>query len=188
MSKEEKKIESIIAPQATELVFYNYRNRPPKVKMCSIKPSKVQESPLDAKSPQELMDKHGMYIDKPSLKELKPFYADLTQFQSYEQSLNSVRDIKEKFMSLDVSIRAKFNHNPEEFCKYLTSKDFDIKEIMTSDIYEQYKNDLERNKRLEEYNLYLKSDDYKKEQEEMKLRRQYEEEQYEEWKKKFKTT
>lgn len=188
MSKEEKINESIIAPQATERVFYNYRHRPPKVKICSNKPSKVQESPLDAKSPQELMDRHGMYVDRPSLKDLQPFYADLTAFQSYEESLNSVRTIKEKFMNLDVSIRAKFNHNPEEFCNYIQSKDFDIREIMTSDIYSEYEQQQKELQSQKEYDKYLKSDEYKKEQEENALRAQYEKEQYENWKKNFKTT
>lgn len=188
MQKEEKVIENIISPQATEYVFYNYRHRPPKVKMCSQKPSRVQESPLDAKSPQELMDRHGMYIDRPSLKDLRPFYADLTAFQSYEDSLNSVRNIKEKFLNLDVSIRAKFNHNPEEFCKYIQSKDFDIREIMTSDIYAEYENQQKEEQAQKEYQKYLQSDEYKKNQEEIALRAQYEKEQYENWKKNFKTT
>lgn len=184
MAKEEK----IIADTATERVFFNYRHRPPKVKICSINPSKVQESPIDAKSPQELMDRHGMYIDRPSLKELKPFYADLTQFESYEDSLNSVRNIKEKFMNLDVSIRAKFNHNPEEFCNYVQSKDFDIREIMTSDVYKQYEDEQKEIQAQKEYEKYLKSDEYKKEQEQNALRAQYEKEQFENWKKNFKTT
>lgn len=184
MSKEEK----IIVDNATERVFFNYRNRPPKVQICSKNPSKVQESPLDAKTPQELMDRHGMYVDRPSLKELKPFYADLTQFQSYEDSLNSVRNIKEKFMNLDVSIRAKFNHNPEEFCNYVQSKDFDIREIMTSDVYNQYEKEQNEIKAKKEYEDYLNSNEYKKIQEESALRAQYEKEQYENWKKNFKTT
>lgn len=168
--------------------FYNYRHRPPKVKIVSSKPTKVQESPLDAKSPQELMDRHGMYVDRPSLKELKPFYADLTQLKSYEDSLNSVRDIKEKFNSLDISIRAKFNHNPEEFCNYVGSKDFDIKEIMTSDVYSEYLREQKDIKAREEFEKYKKTDAYKKEIEEFELRQRYEQEQFENWKKNFKTT
>lgn len=179
----ENEVTTPIAP-----LFYNYRNRPPKVQMCSKNPTKTQESPLDAKSPQELMDKHGMYIDRPSLKDLKPFYADLTQFQSYEDSLNSVRTIKEKFMNLDVSIRAKFNHNPEEFCNYVQSKDFDIREIMTSDMYKEYQDELDLQEQERLVNEYKMTDDYKKMVVENKLRDQFLQEQFENWKKQFHTT
>lgn len=165
--------------------FYNYRNRPPKKVCCSSKASKVQESPLDAKSPQELMDRHGMYVDRASLKEVRPFFADLTAFQSYEDNLNSVRNIKEKFMKLDVSVRAKFNHNPEEFCNYVTSKDFDIREVMTSDMYLEYQAVKSEEKALAEYEKYIKSDEYKKILEENDLRAKFEKAQYEEWKKRF---
>lgn len=182
-NSEENVVTTPVAP-----VFYNYRHRPPKVQMCSKNPTKTQESPLDAKSPQELMDRHGMYIDRPSLKDLQPFYADLTSFSSYEDSLNSVRNIKEKFMNLDVSIRAKFNHNPEEFCNYVTSNDFDMREIMTSDVYSEYKRQQDELKAQQEYEKYLKSDEYKKIAEENALRAQYEKEQYENWKKQFQTT
>lgn len=188
MTKEEKTIENVIAPQVTERVFYNYRHRPPKVSLCSNKPSKVQESPLDAKTPQELMDRHGMYVDRPALKDLKPFYADLTAFKSYEDNLNAVRDMKEKFNNLDISIRAKFNHSPEQFCEYITSKDFDIREIMTADVYNEYEKEQNQAKYEAEFEKYLKSDEYKKAQEESALRLQYEKEQYENWKKNFKTT
>lgn len=171
-----------------ERLFYNYRNRPPQVKCCSKNPSEVQESPLDAKSPQELLDKHGMYIDRPSLKDLQPFYADLTAFQSYEDSLNSVRTIKEKFMNLDVSIRAKFNHNPEEFCNYVQSKDFDMREIMTADIYKEYEEQQKEEQALKDFEAYKKTKEYKDKIEEQALRAQYEKEQYENWKKNFKST
>lgn len=182
-NSEENVVTTPVAP-----VFYNYRHRPPKVTMCSKNPSKVQESPLDAKSPQELMDRHGMYIDRPSLKDLQPFYADLTAFGSYEDSLNSVRNIKEKFMNLDVSIRAKFNHNPEEFCNYVNSKDFDIREIMTSDIYSEYQEYQKQLKAEKDFEKYKNSDEYKNAEQEYALRQQYEKEQYENWKKQFQTT
>lgn len=178
MSKEEKLEE--------KRVFYNYRNRPPKVVFCSKMPSKVQEGPLDARSPQELLEKYGMYNDRPALDSVKPFYADLTAFGSFEEQNNHIRDIKEKFMQLDVDIRAKFNHNPEEFCNYLISKDFDIKEIMNSNQYNEYTRILNEKKAEKEYQEYLKSDKYKQEIEEYNARQQYEKERYEEWKKNFK--
>lgn len=177
MSKEEKQ---------EVRAFYNYRNQPPKVIFHSCNPSKVQESPLDARSPQELLEKYGMYNDKPALDSVKPFYADLTAFGSFEEQNNKIRDIKEKFMLLDVDVRAKFNHNPEEFCNYLVSKDFNIKEIMNADQYQEYTR-VENEKKAEiEYQAYLKSDKYKQDMEENAARQQYEKSKYEEWKKNFK--
>lgn len=168
--------------------FYNYRNRPPKVIFCSKNPSKVFESPLDAKSPQELMDRHNMYVDRSSLKEPTPFFADLSQFSSFEDSLNHVRSLKEKFMALDVGIRAKFNHNPEEFCNYVSSKDFDIKEVLTAEQFKDYDRQIKEQEQQKQYQDYLNSDEYKKTVEENMLRAKYEKEQYENWKKNFKTT
>ena len=124
-TKRDKDInDAIDVIENTERVFYNYRHRPPKVQWHSDKPTKVQLSPLDAKSPQEVLEKYGMYKDNSALKEPTPFYADLTAFDDYATSLCNIRDIKEKFKSLDIDIRAKFNHNVEEFCSYVTSKDF----------------------------------------------------------------
>lgn len=176
--KEEEKL-------VTNPYFYNYRNRPPQVKICSKKPSKVQESPLDAKSPQELLEKYGMYRDSSSLDTVRPFYADLTQFQSFEDTCNHVRDIKEKFMQLDVDIRAKFNHNPEEFCNYITSSDFDIKEIMNASQYQEYKTKIDEEKAEKEYQKYINSAEYKKNLAEQEQFKAYQQKQYEEWKKQF---
>lgn len=186
---EKIKTENIIVEnQATDYVFFNYRHRPPKVKFCSQNPSKVQESPLDAKSPQELMDMHNMYVDRPSLKELKPFYADLSSFSSYEESLNKVRLMKEKFNSLDINIRARFNHNPEEFCEYICSKDFDIKQVMTPEMYSEYKRELDGIESRKHMDKYLNSKEYLDKKKDDELRSQFEDEMFENWKKQFKTT
>lgn len=167
--------------------FFNYRNRPPQVVLCSQKPSKVQESPLDARSPQELMDKYGMYRDKSALKDVTPFYADLSSFNGFEDSLNHLRDIEEKFMSLDSEVRARFNHNPVEFCNYLQSKDFDIKRVMTDEQFEVYTRDLEDAKRQRDLDAYMKSKEYSEMLKEQETRRAYEQAKYEEWKKNFVT-
>ena len=177
MAKEEK-IEE-------KRVFYNYRHRPPQVKFCSKNPSKVQESPLDARSPQELLEKYGMYTDKPALESVQPFYADLTAFRGFEETCNQVRDIKEKFNALDVDIKAKFNHNAEEFCRYITSKDFDVREIMTSQQYKEYEQIMKEEKSKADYEAYTKTDAYKKEIQEQAQRQAYEQARYEEWKKNF---
>lgn len=165
--------------------FYNYRNRPPKVQWHSDKPSKVQISPLDAKSPQEILERYGMYKDNSALEQPTPFYADLTEFTDYATSLNNIRDIKEKFNSLDIDIRAKFNHNPQEFCDYVTSKDFDIREVMTKDMYERYMNVMQEEQQKQQYEEYIKSDEYKKDMEERAARQAYEQARYDEWKKQF---
>ena len=183
MAKENEKV----VTNPIEKKYYNYLNRPPKVRFCSKKPSKVQINPYDAKSPQEVLVKHGMYVDRSCLDDVKPFFADLTQFSNYTDYLNDIRDIKEKFNALDVDVRAKFNHNAEEFCNYITSKDFDIREIMTAEQYKDYKQMIDYEDEQRRVAEYLKSDEYKNLQLENEKRRAYEQAQYEEWKKQFNT-
>lgn len=143
--------------------FYNRNSLPPKKAFVSDKPTKVQESPLDARSPQEVLDYHGMYKD-PSYYEQNPdrLYLDLTQFDDYETCANKLRDMKEKFDRLPIDVRARFNHNPEELFDYIRSDKFDIERVMddkTSLAYKQFNARKEADVKMQEY---LNSDSYKK--------------------------
>lgn len=185
MAKSQQEEETVLVTNPIERPFFNYRNRPPKVKFHTNRPTKTQESPLDAKSPQEVLLKYGMYRDGSALESVTPFYADLTEFSSYEEQLNNVRDIREKFSKLDVDIRAKFNHSPEQFCNYITSKDFDIKEIMNSEQLKEYQLYIENKNAEEAYEKYKKSPQYQKDLEEQALQERWQKESYEKWKKEF---
>jgi hypothetical protein len=167
--------------------FYNSVNLPPRPKFCSKKPSKVQESPYDAKSPQEVLQQHGMYKDNNSIMERpEAFYADLTKLGNYEDCLNSMRDINDKFNQLDIDIRAKFNHNPDEFCRYVSSKGFEFESLLTDSQLKDYREHKKEVEQRKEYDNYIKSDKYKQDLEESVLRNKYEEEKYNEWKKSLK--
>jgi hypothetical protein len=164
--------------------FYNYRHLPPKPVICSKNPSKVQESPLDAKSPQEVLEQHGMYKEPSAYaKNPEKIYMDLTTFSDYETQLNNVISMRNKFNSMDPDVKARFNNDPVEFCNYISQKDFDIKKCLTDKEYDNYllyKKDIENQKA---YDAYLKSDEFKALQAEELRRQAYEQAKYEEWKK-----
>lgn len=169
--------------QEVEKNFYNSTNLPPKVKFKSNKPSKVQESPLDAKSPQEVLDRHGMYRDESIYsKQPEKVYMDLSEFGDYESNLNANRRMLEKFNALDVNVRARFNHDVKEFTKYVTSSDFDINRVLTAKEQEKLAKYNEEKKAKQEYEKYLKSDEYKSMIEEQAYRQAYEKSKYDEWK------
>lgn len=163
--------------------FYNSENLPPKVKFKSMKPSKVQESPLDAKSPQEILQQHGMYKDESIYsKEPQKIYADLSEFGDFESNLNANRRMQEKFNALDVDVRARFNHNVKEFVKYVTSNDFDINNVLTKEEQKKLASYNEEQANKKAYNDYINSDEYKQSIQESAMRAQYEKSRYEEWK------
>lgn len=166
--------------------FYNSNNLPPKVKFCSKKPSRVQESPLDAKSPQEVLQQHGMYRDESIYsKHPEKIYADLSQFGDYESNLQAIRSMQEKFNALDVDVRARFNHDVKEFTKYVSSSDFDINNVLTLDEQKKFAEYKKEQKAKKDYEDYLKSDEYKAKVQEDSYRRAYEQSRYEEWKKDY---
>jgi len=162
--------------------FYNSLNLPPKPTISSSKPSKVQESPLDAKSPQEVLKQHGMYKeDSAYSKHPELIHADLTQFGDYESNLNAIRRMKEKFNCLDIDVRARFNHDVNEFTKYINSSDFDINKVLTEKEQKKYADYKAKQQKQAEYQSYLQSDEYKAEIQAHAQRQAYEQAKYEEW-------
>lgn len=142
--------------------FYNRLNLPPKVKIVSNNPTKVQESPLDARSPQEVLDYHGMYKD-PSYYEENPdkMYMDLTQFDDYETYLNNLNSMKDTFSKLPIDIRAKFNHDPSQFFSYVGSGEFDIEQVMDDKTKANYRAIKAKEKAEKDHQAYLESDEHK---------------------------
>lgn len=160
--------------------FYNRLNLPPKIKIVSDKETKVQESPLDARSPQEVLDYHGMYRD-PSYYEEHPekMYMDLTQFDDYETHLNSINAMKEKFSKLPVEIRAKFNHSPQELFSFIGSKEFDIEKLMDGKTLNNYRQYKAKEKADADWQAYLQSDEHKQAVRDQALRAEFEKQQFE---------
>lgn len=174
------KVENVV--NSKELRFYNDANLPPKPVFCSNNPTKVQESPLDARSPQEVLEYHGMYRD-PSYYENNPekIYMDLTQFDDYETYLNNVNSMKERFNNLPIDIRAKFNHNPAELFAYVQSKEFNVEKLMddkTLNNYRKIKREEELKKKFEDYQ---KTPEYQQSLKDAQLRAQFAEKQYQDW-------
>lgn len=164
--------------------FHNRLNLPPKPVIVSELPSKVQESPLDARSPQEVLDYHGMYKDK-SYYEENPdkIYMDLTQFDDYETYLNSIRDMKEKFSKLPIDVQARFNHDITQFSNYISSSNFDIEKLMDERTLQSYKSYKANEKAKQEFEAYKNSSEYKNALKEATLRAKFEDVQFNAWKK-----
>ena len=170
----------------SEKRFYNYYNRPPSNPIVSDKPSKTQVSPFDAKSPQEVLQKYGMYKDETAYsKHPEAIYADLTQYQSYEDQLNASVRMKQHFNSLDPEVRARFNNDILQFAREASSPDFDVNKALTTEQQEKLKVYKDEEEAKKAYEAYLKSDEYKKVQEESAARMAYEQQRYEEGKKNY---
>lgn len=170
--------------EAKKLPYHTRINPPAKKKLIISKPSKVQESPLDARSPQETLEKHGMYRD-PSIYQKEPtkIYADMTQFTDYADMLMQTREAERKFNNLDPDIKAKFNNSAVSFANYLKSDKFDVNEILTE---KEKKALLDYNKRVQaqkDYDDYINSDAFKKAQAESNAYFEYQRKQFEDWKK-----
>lgn len=178
------KVSNTAALSSVVKPFYNRLNLPPKPVIVSNLPSKVQESPLDARSPQEVLDYHGMYKD-PSYYESNPdkIYMDLTQFDSYETYLNKVNDFKDKFRNLPIDVQARFNHDPLEFGNYVSQKDFDITKLMDERTLMSYNAYKANEKARNDFEAYKNSAEYKKALSEASLRAQFEQSQFDAWKK-----
>lgn len=164
-------------------LFFNSVHEPPKVVLCSSKPSKVQENPYDARSPQEVLDAYGLYRD-PSYYEQNPdkVYCDFSNIPDFETLMNEKISIERKFRNLPLDVRASFNHDVSEFVQYVNSSSFDVERLLdepSKKAYQSYKAEL---KAKEDFKKYQNSDEYKKLQQEASLRIQFENEQFEKWK------
>lgn len=164
---------------------YHTRLNPPQKKGQTFKKhTKVQTSPFMAKSPQDVLKQHGVYKDD-SIYKVNPskVFMDLTQYDDYQTLLNKQNSAKRHFESLDVDIRAKFNHDPVKFAAYLASPDFDVKEILTADEFSALKtyqrDEVERIKREE----YFNSEEYKQSQKDDIEYQEFQKEQFNNWKK-----
>ena len=167
-----------------ELQPYHTRLNPPSdIVFKSIKPSRVQESPLDARSPQEVLDYHGMYKDSSIYtKEPQKLFADLTAFNDYQTNLNELAVAKNKFHNLPLEVRARFNHNVLDFANYVSDPNFDPEFLMDKETVLAYRKYLKDQKNKEDYERYIQSPEFKAQVEEQKLRSEYEKQQYEAWK------
>lgn len=177
-----EKIKDLVVESSYVSKFYNSRRQPKGVVITSNKPSKTQISPLDCNSPQELLEKHGMYRD-PSLYEKHPekMYLDLTTLGDFQSNMQAVIDCKEKFMHLDPDVRNQFGNDIFKFVEHVRQPDFDITSVMNKKQKESYSKYLKNQEDKKAYDDYLKSDEYKRVLEESKIRAQYEKEQFESW-------
>lgn len=167
-----------------DVLPYHTRLNPPKdIVFKSSKPSRVQESPLDARSPQEVLSYHGMYKD-PSIytKEPQRLFVDLTAFNDYQTNLNELAAAKSKFHNLPLDVRARFNHDVLQFAQYVSQPDYDPEYLMDDETVKAYRKYKKEQENKAEYEKYIQSAEYKARVEESKLRAEYEKEQYEAWK------
>lgn len=163
-------------------IFYNSRKQPAKVVITSLKPSKTQISPLDCGSPQEVLEKHGMYKDQTLYdKHPEKMYLDLTALGDYQSNLQAVIDYRDKFMALDPDVRNEFGNDLMKFADYVASKDFDITRVMNKNQKKAYSEYLKKEELKKTQEEYINSDEYKRIIAESEARRQYEQEQFNAW-------
>ena len=165
------------------LPYHTRLNPPQKVKFKSNKPTRVQESPLDARSPQEVLDYHGMYKD-PSIYKENPqkIFADLTSFDDFQTAQNKLALAKSKFAELPIDVRARFNHDVLAFSNYVQGPDFNPEMVMDRDTVVAYRDYKKKEKAQQDYQKYLESDEYKAQVNEERLRKEYEQQRFEDWK------
>lgn len=58
-----------------------------------------------------------------SINHKAPFYGDVSDIKSYQDSLNIVKQAEELFMAMSPEIRERFNHDPAEMIAFLDNKD-----------------------------------------------------------------
>ncbi|UPW41992.1 internal scaffolding protein [Dipodfec virus RodF1_47] len=176
-------ISDIVQEVSPRKKFYSYYDLPPKPVQQSTNPTKVVESPLDARSPQEVLEMYGMYKDESMYsKHPEKIYTDLTQFSDYETMLNTINNARSKFDQLDPEIRARFDNDLVKFSKAVTSPDFDINQVLTDKERVKYSQYVQDRESKAEYERYLQSPEYIALQKQYALRAEFEQEQFENWK------
>ena len=118
----------------------------------------VFENPYEAKDPQEVLKQYGIRRSDSSMFPNNtdlPKYGDFSEFQDFGDRVNLYLNCKDQFEALPSEIRKEFNHDLGTFTKYVTSKDFDITRLMTSDykkdVYEPMINKQKHEKAYAEY-------------------------------------
>lgn len=121
----------------------------------------VFENPYEAKDPQEVLKQYGIRRSDSSMFPNNtdlPKYGDFSEFQDFGDRVNLYLNCKDQFEALPSEIRKEFNHDLGNFTKYVTSKDFDITRLMTSeykkDVYEPM---IKKQKHDKAYAEYIKN-------------------------------
>lgn len=164
------------------LPYHTRLNPPKKTTFCSANPSKVQESPLDARSPQEVLAYHGMYKDD-SIYTTNPsqVYEDLTMFNDLQDVLNRRIEAENKFASLPAEVRSRFNNSLAQFVSEVTDPSFDVHKVLTDQEASAYDSYLRKKAANERYEEYKQSDEYQQILKDAELRSQFAEESYKKW-------
>ena len=118
------------------------------------------ENPLEARSPQEVLEAYGirrrdtsMFPNNSNL----PSYGDFSEFIDLGDRVNVYLSCKEQFEALPSEVRKDFNNSLDEFTKYINSNDFDVTRLMSKEYKEKvYEPKLRKDKRDKAYAEYLK--------------------------------
>lgn len=121
----------------------------------------VFENPYEAKDPQEVLKQYGIRRSDSSMFPNNtdlPKYGDFSEFQDFGDRVNLYLNCKDQFEALPSEIRKEFNHDLGNFTRYVTSKDFDITRLMTSDYKKEVYEPLIKRKNHEKaYAEYIKN-------------------------------
>lgn len=167
---------------------YHTRSNPPiSQKMIFTKGPKTQIAEFD-NSPQEVLVRHGLYQDESIYKHNpQAIYADISEFPDLQEHLNSMIELQGKFMNMPADVRQRFNNDIIRFADYIKNGDINnenfIKKLMTDDDYNALQKHKKHQQAKKEYEEYLASDEYKAKLAEEQSYREYQYENYQNWKK-----
>ena len=121
----------------------------------------VFENPYEAKDPQEILKQYGIRRSDSSMfpnNSDLPKYGDFSEFQDFGDRVNLYLNCKDQFEALPSEIRKEFNHDLGNFTRYVTSNDFDITRLMTSEYKKEVYEPMIKKKQHEKaYAEYIKN-------------------------------
>ena len=101
----------------------------------------VFDNPLEAKSPQEILDLSGMRRRDDSMfpnNTNLPQYGDFSDFKDFGERVNLYLSCKDQFEALPSEVRREFGDDLSQFAKYVNSDNFDVTKIMSKSFRENY--------------------------------------------------
>lgn len=97
--------------------YYDFRT--PKTGIIFTEPSRTKQSELADSDINNIMSRYALTGVAPSPHRGKPLYGDFSDLEDYQASLNKVISAEERFNSLPVELRKKFDYNPQNMINFI---------------------------------------------------------------------
>lgn len=107
--------------------FYHRGNRPKGAGIkCNKAEGKTQQSfkaECDINTIVNNYNKTGLWSNSLRIATVQPMFADFTNVPDFVESQNKIARAKELFEALPISIKKRFNHNPQELLEFVYNKE-----------------------------------------------------------------